>query len=167
MSARGGRPGKQVNLSTAVTGGACSTQLSLKEAMDIFFPVADNKESLLRAREICVDCPVFDQCRSWATRNFAAVPYGTYFGEIAPSRNNLRRGRKKWKDWRLTNWREETRVEREHREMDEDGAFKMYHWTCDACGAKSKGYFPSQNQSDYFLHQHERNKHPELFKQSA
>lgn len=146
---------------TAVTGGSCS-KISQKLAFEIFFPERDTEETVRRARKICVSCPVFEECRSWAMRNCAAVPEGIFFGEGGSWRRKLKGGRIRWHDWRYTDWENI-----HHVRGDQPNDNLMYRWVCDMCGTKSRTYYEDKARSDYFLLQHIRQNHPESLRRSA
>lgn len=83
--------------------GACQG-LSPAERDGIFFPTdpssAKGHLATLRARKICVNCPVFDQCVAWMTEHYDDLPCGTVAGYDEKERNSIDAGLRRLVDWR-------------------------------------------------------------------
>lgn len=81
---------------------ACaSTERTLDETLDIFFPEEYNEQTVGAAREVCTTCPAFEQCRQWAGARFEHLRDGIYFGMGPVDRALLAADRLEWVDWRF------------------------------------------------------------------
>jgi Transcription factor WhiB len=101
--------------------GNCA-KIPLDKIDGIFFPQTVDeitgrifplkKSDIIAAREICINCPVFDECREWSIDYYPIVPFGIFAGEGGSMRHKFHCGKPR-KDWRKTNWRLTVEEERE------------------------------------------------------
>jgi hypothetical protein len=73
---------------------------SCKHRQNLFFtrgPIA-----LFKARRICFECPVYDQCLSWILENFSEVEDGIFAGYDEKQRFAMARRGAPVIDWRVT-----------------------------------------------------------------
>lgn len=106
---------------------------------ELFF----DPDTVMDARDICYECPVFEACTAWSLPRFPLIPEGVYAGLSSEQRGAIYRGERRWRDWR-PDW-EPHRGCRRHHKADLY-ALDQGHWFCIICNNRIE--FVGENCAD-------------------
>jgi hypothetical protein len=66
----------------------------------IFFPDHVNIKTINAARDVCRDCPLYDQCVAYWLPRYDEQPHGILFGYTERQRRLINDGHMEYRDWR-------------------------------------------------------------------